>query len=46
MAQDINKVVENLNDLIALDLDAVQAYASAIQRIDAVGIAERLRQFQ
>jgi len=46
MAQDISKIIDRLNDLIALDIDAVNAYEAAIQRIEAVTIRERLLQFQ
>src|ERR1041385_2462108 len=38
--------IDKLNDLIALDLDAVNAYESAIKRIKAVDVARQLRQFQ
>ena len=41
-----NDLVRALNDLVALDLDAVEAYQSAIDRIDAVPLRERLREFQ
>lgn len=46
MAQDMTKLIDKLNDLIALDLDAVSAYESAIERIKAVLVRERLRAFQ
>jgi uncharacterized protein (TIGR02284 family) len=39
-------MIDKLNDLIALDLDAIDAYESAITRIDTVTVRERLREFQ
>jgi uncharacterized protein (TIGR02284 family) len=39
-------LIRHLNDLLALDLDAVEAYESAITRIDAVFLREKLREFQ
>ena len=38
--------IDRLNDLIALDLDAVDAHESAITRIDTPTVRERLREFQ
>ncbi len=46
MAQDMSKLIDKLNDLIALDYDAVNAYESAIKRINSQQIREPLRQFQ
>lgn len=46
MAQEMAKTIERLNDLIALDIDAVNAYESAVERVDVPYIAERLREFQ
>jgi uncharacterized protein (TIGR02284 family) len=46
MAQDIDKLIEKLNDLIALDIDAVNAYETAIKRVEASDVRERLRGFQ
>jgi uncharacterized protein (TIGR02284 family) len=46
MAQDMTKMLDSLNDLIALDHDAVNAYESAIKRIGNSFICERLRQYQ
>ncbi len=46
MAQDIAKIQEKLNDLIALDIDAVNAYEEAIKRMSVGFIQERLKQFQ
>jgi uncharacterized protein (TIGR02284 family) len=46
MAQDINKMIERLNDLIALDHDAVGAYEAAIERIDVTMLRTRLSEFQ
>src|SRR5262245_15750164 len=37
---------DRLNDLIAIDIDAVNAYEAAIKRIKAVDVARQLRQFQ
>jgi uncharacterized protein (TIGR02284 family) len=39
-------LIEHLNGLIALDLDAIEAYDSCIARIDTVTVRERLREFQ
>ncbi len=41
-----DNVTDRLNDLIALDIDAVEAYESAIQRMTIEGLRERLREFQ
>jgi uncharacterized protein (TIGR02284 family) len=41
-----NDTVKKLNNLIALDIDAVNAYEAAIKRIDVISIQERLREFQ
>jgi uncharacterized protein (TIGR02284 family) len=46
MAKDMTKLIGKLNDLIALDLDAVTAYGAAIERIDSAHVRESLRQFQ
>jgi uncharacterized protein (TIGR02284 family) len=46
MAQDIDKLIEKLNDLIALDIDAVNAYDAAIKRIEATDVRDQLRTFQ
>jgi uncharacterized protein (TIGR02284 family) len=46
MAQDIDKLIEKLNDLIALDIDAASAYEAAVKRIEAADVRERLRAFQ
>jgi hypothetical protein len=46
MAQDLNKVIDKLNDLIALDYDAARAYESAIQRMQSVHLIRQLRTFQ
>jgi uncharacterized protein (TIGR02284 family) len=46
MAQEIDKLIEKLNDLIALDIDAVNAYDAAIKRIQAADVRDRLRSFQ
>jgi uncharacterized protein (TIGR02284 family) len=46
VAQDINKLVDKLNHLIALDYDAVNAYETAIGRIASEQIREPLRRFQ
>jgi uncharacterized protein (TIGR02284 family) len=46
MAQDMNRIIDKLNDLIALDIDAVNAYEAAIRRIDTTFLREPLRQFQ
>jgi len=39
-------ITDKLNDLIALDLDAVHAYEAAIKRLEAVDLRTQLRQFQ
>jgi uncharacterized protein (TIGR02284 family) len=41
-----DNVTDRLNDLIALDIDAVEAYESAIQRMTIETLRERLREFQ
>lgn len=46
MAQDLNRMIERLNNLIAIDYDASRTYESAIQRIEARHLIERLRSFQ
>jgi len=46
VAQDMSRLIDNLNDLIALDYDAVNAYESAIIRIVAEDVRETLREFQ
>ncbi len=46
MAQDDQRLIDRLNDLIALDLDAVNAYAAAIGRMSVPFLQERLRLFQ
>jgi uncharacterized protein (TIGR02284 family) len=46
MAQDLGKLVEKLDDLIALDIDAVNAYQAAIDRITVPVLQEKLREFQ
>lgn len=45
-AMDMNRMIERLNELIALDYDAVGAYAAAIDRIDVESLRMRLREFQ
>ncbi|HYO57640.1 ferritin-like domain-containing protein [Archangium sp.] len=45
-AMDLNRMLERLNDLIALDYDAVGAYEAAINRIDVESLRMRLREFQ
>jgi uncharacterized protein (TIGR02284 family) len=40
------KMVEKLNELIALDYDAVGAYEAAIKRMDVEFLRMRLREFQ
>lgn len=46
MAQDMTKMIDSLNDLIALDYDAVNAYESAIARINDASVQTRLREFK
>ncbi len=46
MAEEMHEIVEKLNDLIALDIDAVNAYEAAIGRMNVPVLRERLRQFQ
>ena len=43
---DTKKLVSTLNDLIQLDVDAVNAYEQAIKRIDVPQIAEDLEMFK
>jgi uncharacterized protein (TIGR02284 family) len=43
---DQNKMIDRLNELIALDYDAVGAYEAAIDRIDVEFLGSRLREFQ
>ncbi|MDY7228392.1 DUF2383 domain-containing protein [Hyalangium rubrum] len=43
---DNQKMIERLNDLIALDYDAVGAYEAAIDRIHEEFLRMRLREFQ
>jgi uncharacterized protein (TIGR02284 family) len=45
-AMDLNRMLERLNDLIALDFDAVGAYEAAIDRIDVESLRMSLREFQ
>jgi uncharacterized protein (TIGR02284 family) len=45
-AMDMKRMIERLNDLIALDIDAVGAYEAAINRIDVEFLRMNLRQFQ
>lgn len=46
MARDMMKMVERLNDLIALDTDAVYAYKVAIEAIEVTFLKDKLREFQ
>ena len=46
MAQSMEKIVDKLNDLVALDIDAVSAYQAAISRITVPFLRDRLREFQ
>ena len=43
---DLNRMIERLNALIALDYDAVGAYEAAINRIDVESLRMSLRGFQ
>ncbi len=43
---DQQRMIERLNDLIALDYDAVGAYEAAITRIDVESLRMSLREFQ
>ncbi|MFE8604607.1 PA2169 family four-helix-bundle protein [Archangium violaceum] len=45
-AMDLNKMIDRLNNLIALDIDAVGAYEAAINRIDVESLRMSLREFQ
>ncbi|QRN96770.1 ferritin-like domain-containing protein [Archangium violaceum] len=45
-AMDLNKMIDRLNELIALDFDAVGAYEAAINRIDVESLRMSLRTFQ
>lgn len=46
MEQDTSKWVEKLNDLIAVDIDAVSAYRACIDRLRHADIKQRLGAFQ
>lgn len=46
MARDMMKMVERLNDLIALDTDAIFAYQAAIKRIHTTTLRDQLLAFQ
>jgi uncharacterized protein (TIGR02284 family) len=41
-----NQMIDRLNDLIALDYDAVGAYEAAIERIHVEALRMRMREFQ
>lgn len=43
---DPSHTIEKLNDLIALDRDAIGAYQAAIDRVDVESIRSRLSEFQ
>lgn len=43
---DPSQTIEKLNDLIALDRDAIGAYQAAIDRVDVESIRQRLIEFQ
>ncbi|HEX8439388.1 ferritin-like domain-containing protein [Archangium sp.] len=45
-AMDLNRMIQRLNDLIALDYDAVGAYEAAITRVDVESLRMSLRAFQ
>lgn len=45
-AMDLNRMIERLNEIIALDYDAVGAYEAAITRIDVESLRMSLREFQ
>jgi uncharacterized protein (TIGR02284 family) len=45
-AMDLNKMLGRLDDLIALDYDAVGAYEAAIDRINVESLRMSLREFQ
>jgi uncharacterized protein (TIGR02284 family) len=42
----MDKTIEQLNDLIALDIDAINAYQAAISRMSVPLLKEQLLQFQ
>jgi uncharacterized protein (TIGR02284 family) len=46
LAQDALKMIDQLNDLIALDRDAVEAYESAIERMTVPELRQALVTFQ
>ena len=46
MAGENQDLIKKLNDLIALDMDATNAYGVAISRMSVAFLQERLRQFQ
>ncbi len=46
MAQEDRDLTDRLNELIALDIDAVSAYGAAIRHIGVPFLQERLRLFQ
>ncbi|GFO53375.1 hypothetical protein GMSM_03820 [Geomonas sp. Red276] len=43
---DRNEMIERLNDLIQLDVDAVEAYSQVIKHLEYDDICRRLRDFQ
>jgi uncharacterized protein (TIGR02284 family) len=46
MAEDMTKLIAQLNNLVALDIDAVNAYEVAVERIKVMSVREQLREFQ
>src|SRR4051812_5919919 len=46
MKDNDQKVIDQLNDLVQLDYDAVQAYDLALEHIDDPGVAEDLELFK
>lgn len=46
MAQEHKELIGRLNDLIALDIDAVNAYGAAVSRMNVPFLQERLKLFQ
>jgi uncharacterized protein (TIGR02284 family) len=46
MAQDMDRLLKRLDDLLAVDIDAVNAYQEAIDRISVSSVQDQLRQFK
>ena len=46
MAMEQSRMIERINDIIAIDIDAVESYQQAIERVDVEFLRMRLREFQ